>query len=182
VRIIFLVSLVLAAATGFSSNAHAVNADLTNGWLGVEGGLSVPTYHDTSSRGMWGITAGAKLGTEYGLGAYYLHSSAHEDVDGFSNTPFNYDLYGIQASYHFEGDALGAFFGARLGISKVKRGTIETSPVNYGVFGGYDYFFNRHFSLGGEASVMGVGGGNDQGSHIDSFVMINFLAAAKLWF
>src|ERR1700733_4941551 len=77
----------------FQIPAHAADGG-ENGWVGGLFGLTVPNADNTTSRSMYGITAGAKLGSEYGIGVYYLTSRQNETIYGVS-TPFNYDLYGV---------------------------------------------------------------------------------------
>jgi hypothetical protein len=151
--------------------AHAI--EIPHAWAGGLFGLSVPNADDTTSRGMYGITAGAKLGDNLGLGAYYLTS--HKDE---SSTQFNYDLYGVQLSYHFDGEASGAWFGGRIGTSKVTVGADSKSPLNIGVVGGYDYMLVDHLSIGGEVNWMSI----SEASPISGFSSLDFLAALKLWF
>lgn len=171
------ITLALLVALFFSLTSNAAGLEDRQGWAGGLAGITVPNYDNSSSRVAYGVTAGAKLGSEFGLGAYFLNSTKKEDT-----VDFNYQLFGIQASYHFEGEAAGAFFGARVGISKVKLGVGEISPTNYGVVGGYDHAIAERLSLGGEASYMAVSSGTDNGQTIDSFGMINFLASLKFWF
>ena len=171
------ITIALLVALFFSLKSNAAGLEDRQGWVGGLAGITVPNYDNSSSRMMYGITGGAKLGSEFGLGAYFLTSSKKE-----SGTDFNYSLYGIQATYHFEGEAAGAFFGARLGISKVKLGIGEISPTNYGVVGGYDHPIGDNLSIGGEASYMSVASGTNNGNSINSFGMINLLASLKFWF
>lgn len=172
------IAIALIFALFFSLKSNAAGLEDRQGWAGGLVGITVPNADNTSSRMMYGITAGAKLGSELGLGGYFLTSNKKEDTAG----DFNYQLYGIQLNYHFEGEAAGAWFGARLGISKVRAGLAEYSPANYGIVGGYDYALSDQISLGAEASYMGVASGTDNGQSVDSFGMINFLAALKFWF
>ena len=171
------IALALIVALFFSLTSNAAGLEDRQGWAGGLVGITVPNADNTSSRLAYGVTAGAKLGSEYGLGAYFLNSSKKEDL-----ADFNYQLFGIQLSYHFEGEAAGAYFGARVGISKVKVALSEISPTNYGLVGGYDHALSEQVSLGGEASYMAVASGTDNGASIDSFGMINFLASLKFWF
>ena len=171
------IALALIVALFFSLTSNAAGLEDRKGWVGGLAGITVPNADNSSSRVAYGVTGGAKLGSEYGLGAYFLGSNKKEGL-----ADFNYQLYGIQLSYHFEGEAAGAFFGARVGVSKVRLATSETSPTNYGVVGGYDHAIGERLSLGGEASYMSVGKGTDNGNPIPSFGMINFLASLKFWF
>jgi hypothetical protein len=159
---------------GFVSSASAASAE-HKGWVGALGGLSVPNQDNTTSRLMYGITGGAKLGSEYGLGAYFLTASKDE---GTPVGTFTYDMYGVEFGYHFEGEAEGAFFGARVGTSKVKAGSVSGSPTNYGAFGGYNHFLSDAFSIGGEVDFFSLSSANG----IDGFTMLNFLGSAKFWF
>jgi hypothetical protein len=177
-----------AAALACLAPRPALAAEDPSGFFGVSGGLAVPSLSNTSARPQWGFSAGAKLGSEFGLSGYYLTSTKDESINGASST-FAFDLYGVQASYHFEGEARGAFFGARLGMSKVTEtvagASVSTSPYHFGVAGGYDHFFNDVFSLGGEASFISVGQADAAGTgslKTDAFNVLSFLLAAKLWF
>jgi hypothetical protein len=175
-----ILGLLVASSLGLmSAKAHA--EDLAHGWAGAMGGISIPSLSGSSARGLWGLTVGAKLGSELGLGAYYEGSSKNEDFNG-TEQAFNYSLYGVQFSYHFEGEAMGAYFGARVGISKVNKGGVNVSPVNYGAFGGYDYMIIPQLSVGGELAYMGVGSGSEGTNTVSSFSMLNFTGAVKFWF
>jgi hypothetical protein len=162
------IALALALVTLVSPLAHA--GPDSRGWVGGLLGLTVPDADNTSSRSMWGLTAGAKLGSEWGIGAYYLNSE--------KSSEFDMNLYGVQFGYHFEGEANGVFIAGRLGTSKLESGSVEWSPTNLGVVAGYDYMLGEHFSLGGEASFMSIGKDNNQ----ESFTILSFLGAAKFWF
>lgn len=155
------------------------------GWAGGLFGLSVPNADNSSARSIYGVTVGGKLGDEYGIGGYYLTSKKDEDVNS-QKSAFDYDLFGIEATYHFEGEAAGAFFGARLGTSKVKGGALSTSPLNYGAVVGVDKLLGELLSIGAELSWMGVqsssGTVNGQSATIPAFSMLNFLVSLKLWF
>jgi hypothetical protein len=179
----FFVALALVAW-----NMPASAAAEENGWVGGAFGLSVPTADNSTSRPIWGINAGAKVGSEYGLGAYYMSSSKDE---GNALGTFSYDLFGIEAAYYFEGEAKGVYFGARLGSSKLKFGptgsSISTSPVHYGVVAGYNHFIGSNFSLGGDISLLAIPGSSGTTTtgatvNVNSFTMLNFMADAKFWF
>lgn len=150
----------------------ALAAEIPHAWVGGLLGISVPNYDNTTSRGMFGLTAGAKLGDNLGLGAYYMTSSKDEN-----GGRFNYDLYGVQLSYHFDGEATGAWFGGRVGTSKIDVGS-SYSPMNIGAVAGYDYLLTDHLSLGGEINWMSI----SESSPLKSFSTLNFLGALKLWF
>lgn len=174
--------LALASALSFlgfslwSPLAQAEGGDASV-WVGALFGLSVPNASNTSSRTTYGLTGGAKVGSELGVGGYYLTSHKDEDVAG-TKVPFDYDLYGVEGAYHFEGEAKGVYLGGRLGVSKVKAGTVDGSPMNFGAMAGYNYFLGDHFSLGGEVNFMSV----EKAGSINGFTMLNFLASAKAWF
>lgn len=162
----------LAAAlslAAFSANA----ADIPHAWVGGLFGLSVPNYSNTTSRGMYGLTAGAKLGDNLGVGAYWNSSQKDETLG-----KFNYDLYGVQLSYHFDGEASGAWFGGRLGTSKITVAGSSFSPMNFGLVAGYDYEFAPHVSFGGEINWMSI----SSSAPLDSFSTLDFLLALKLRF
>jgi hypothetical protein len=159
------------------------------GWVGGLFGLSVPNYENTTSRGMYGITGGAKLGSEWGFGGYYLTSS--KDDEGATGK-FAYDLYGVEFAYHFEGEAAGVFIGGRLGTSNLTAGTtalqVKTSPLHYGAVVGYNKFLNDSFSLGGEVNFFSIPessatpAASPASVTVKGFTMLNFLASAKFWF
>ena len=159
------------------------------GFIGGAFGLSVPTAQNASARQIWGIQGGAKIGSELGVSAYYFTSNKDE-LQGTVTGPFGYDLYGVQFAYYFEGEAKGAYFGGRLGLSKVTQmiqsQSVSSAPYHFGLVGGYDYFFNSHFSLGGEAAFMSIGQADTQvaGGSVktQAFNALNLVAAAKFWF
>lgn len=155
------------------SGAAARAATIPRAWVGGHYGLAVPNADKTTTRGMYGITAGAKLGTELGLGVYYF--GAHKDES--PGVAFDYDLYGIELGYHFEGEANGAFFAGRIGTSKVNVAGTSYSPTNLGVAGGYDYMFTDHLSIGGEASFMSI----QSAGALSSFTTLDFLGSIKIW-
>ena len=111
-----LLSLILATGFAFAPSAQA--AGDSSGWIGANVGMSVPNSEGTTARPIMGVNGGAMLGTEFGLGAYYLTSSKDETVNGVTGT-FTYSFYGVDFTYHFEGEAAGAYFGGRLGMSRV---------------------------------------------------------------
>lgn len=164
----FVLSLALLSLPAVS------NAE-PKGWIGALGGLSVPNQSDSTSRLMFGITGGAKLGTEFGVGGYFL--SASKDEGGSLGT-FTYEMYGVEFAYHFEGEANGVYVGGRLGTSKVKAGGISASPLNYGAVAGYNHFLGENFSLGGEVNFFSIPTENN----VRGFTMLNFLGSAKFWF
>ncbi len=175
------------ATTAFLMTFASTALAEPSAWVGGLFGLSVPNASNTNSRGMYGITGGAKLGSEYGIGAYYLTSSKDEDT-ATGKSAFNYDLYGAEFTYQFEGEAAGVYLGGRIGTSKVKSGIVTTSPMNYGAVAGFNRMLGESFSIGGELSWMsvasssGTGSGQTTSTPIDAFSMINFLATLKLWF
>ncbi len=171
----FLVASFAAFTLGASSTALA--AEIPHAWVGGLFGLSVPSADSTSARGMYGITLGAKIGDNLGVGGYYLSSQKDE-----SGGKFNYDLFGVQVSYHFDGDATGAWFGGRIGTSKVNVGPSNFSPMNIGAVAGYDYLLAQHLSLGGEVNWMSIPDASSGLSSLKGFSTLNFLAALKFWF
>ena len=185
-NILIALSAVLAVLF-FQVPAHADGAG-ENGWVGGMFGLSVPNADNTTSRTMYGLTAGAKVGTEFGIGLYYLTSRQNETMNSVS-TPFNYDLYGVDFGYYFEGEAKGVYFGGKLGTSKLSTNNaavpaqgVTTSPMHYGVFAGYNYMIGSNFSVGGEASYISISSSNGNNLQINSFSMLDFLLSVKAWF
>lgn len=174
IRSILKSTLAAALLAGSLLSTSAAQASDTKGWVGGLFGLTVPSYNGTQARGMYGITAGAKVGTEFGLGVYFLSSQKRESIGDF-----NFDLYGVQVGYHFEGEANGVFIAGRVGTSKIAvNGTTNASPMNFGAVVGYDYMLMEHASLGGEVSYMSIA----SAASTESFTTLNFLAALKLWF
>ncbi len=170
-------ALWLGCGGGFGVPAKAQ----AQGYLGVQAGLSVPDANDTTSRPVFGFTAGARLNGEFGLGGYFSSSSKKESL-GNTERNFNYHLYGIEGSFHFEGVADGAYVGLRVGISKVKVGTVEVSPSHYGAIFGYDYFVNPNWSVGVETGYMKIEGASKGSENIDGFGALHFAASTKVWF
>src|SRR5688572_27074402 len=107
----------------FSTSALAQ----AKGYVGVVGGFSVPDAEDTSGRPIFGAVAGARLDGELGLGGYFLSSSKKETING-NKEDFNYSMFGIEGSFHFEGVADGAYVALRMGIAKIKFGEANISP------------------------------------------------------
>lgn len=181
-----LKSLLGLALLTISTHSFAAGDDGA-GNVGVLMGISVPDYSNSTARSIVGLEGTAKLGSEYGFGAYYLSSSKSESVSSQS-VDFNYQLYGVRGTYHFEGEAKGAFFGAMLGISKVKQSNIESSPMHFGLLGGFDKMLGSMFSIGGEISYISVQSSNGTVSgtsttgNLNSFNTINILVALKFWF
>lgn len=175
--LLFSSALILGLATPAMAQAK--------GYVGGGIGMSVPNAEDTSARPMYGIIGGARLDGEIGIGGFYFTSSKDETVNNVE-VPFDYDLYGLEGSFHFEGVADGAFVAARIGIAKVKTktavGTVNYSPMTWGLLAGYDYFLNEHFSLGAEGGFMSVLDDKSTKGDLKHFITLDFLAAAKFWF
>jgi hypothetical protein len=154
-------------------------------WIGGAYGLLVPNKSQTTARPMMGATLGAKIGTELGLGAYYFSSQKDE---GSALGKFNLDFYGVEGTYHFEGEAKGAYFGVRLGITKMNFGVTEVtaSPFHAGIIGGYNHWLTDHVSLGGDVSFYSVSKGEATPPggtplSVESFSALGFLATLKFW-
>ncbi len=176
IRFVVLVSAI-AVFCGFAAPAMAQAKAYVGGGIG----MSVPNADDTSARPIMGIFGGARLDGEIGIGGFYYTSSKDETIAGV-DTKFNYDLYGLEGSWHFEGIADGAFVAARLGLAKVKAFGLNYSPMTWGIAAGYDYFINEHFSLGAEGGFMSVMNENKSTRDLDGFLTLNFLVAGKFWF
>lgn len=178
-------SKLLIALTALTIAIPSISHADPRGWVGGLFGLSIPNADNTTSRPIYGITGGAKLGSDFGIGAYYLTSTKEEDVLG-GKTKFDYDLYGIEGAIHFEGEANGVYLGGRVGTSKLKVGSgvlqVTTSPMHYGLVAGYNHMLGDNFSLGGEANFFSIPESSSSGVTIDGFTMLNFIASAKLWF
>lgn len=170
----------------FSTPAHAAAEGEQALWVGGAAGAIVPTRSSTTARTAFGVTAGAKIGTEMGLGGYYFTSRKDE---GGTVGNFNIDFYGVEGTYHFEGEAKGAYFGVRLGITKIDVGTgaaaVSVSPFHVGAVGGYNHFITDSLSVGGDVSAYSVSKGDATVSgvtvSIDSFSALSFLATLKFW-
>ena len=179
---LFAVALALAPS-------RAIAVPDQSGFIGGMGGIFVPSSSGTSARPGFGLIAGAKLGSELGLAGYYMTNSQDETQSGVKSR-FGYDLYGVQASYHFEGEAQGAYFGLRLGLSKVSQAVlsqgVSSSPYHVGVVAGYDHMIWDLFSLGGEISYISIGQADvtvsGQNLKTDSFNSLNLLGSVKFWF
>lgn len=171
----------LVLSFGLASTASAQS----KGYVGAIAGLSVPDYDNTSARPGYGVLAGARLDGEWGVGAFFLTSSKKESGD-LADFDFNYNLYGIEGSYHFEGLSENAYVAARIGMAKVEGKSsfnkANISPMVWGINFGYDHPLAEAFSLGAEAGFMSVGGDKDGTQEIKAFTMLNFLVAAKFWF
>lgn len=174
-----LLSVLLVFSFAASAQAQA------KAYVGAVLGMSVPNADDTSARPMFGIIGGARLDGELGIGGFYLASSKDETINSVE-VPFDYSLYGMEGSFHLEGVAEGAFLFARVGLakveSKVAANSVNYSPMVWGLGAGYDYFISENFSVGGEGSFLSVLKDGDPDGDLKSFVMLNFLAAAKFWF
>jgi hypothetical protein len=180
--------LVIFVASGLlmSSIAHAE----PKAWVGGIFGLSIPNADSTTSRALMGVTGGAKVGSEFGVGGYFLSSKKDESVAGGASA-FDYELYGVEIGYHFEGEAEGVFLAGRVGTSKLKSGdatsSVSVSPAHFGAVAGVNRFISENFSIGGEASFFSVEGASGLAASgatatTKSFTMLNFAATAKLWF
>ncbi len=182
------VLIVTALLMGLDLNSAQAAADGEKAlWLGGAGGLLVPNKSGTTARSQIGLTAGAKIGTELGLGAYYFTSKKEE---GGSVGAFNLDFYGVEGTYHFEGEAKGAYFGLRLGITKMDFGTtpnqVTASPFHAGAIAGYNHWVTDFLSVGGDLSFYSVSKGEATSLTgttvaVDSFSALSFLATLKLW-
>ncbi len=151
------------------------------GYAGVLVGMSVPDYDDTSARPIFGFLGGARLDGEFGVGGFYLTSSKDETINSVE-TKFNYDLYGLEGSLHFEGVADGAYIAARVGLAKVSTSAKNFSPMVWGIHFGYDYFIKESFSIGAEGGFMSIASEKKGAFELEKFTILNFLAAAKFWF
>lgn len=176
----------LSLGLGMIAIPEANAAQDPAGWVGGLFGIAIPNKDNTTARPIYGITAGAKLGSEWGIGAYYLNSQKDEDILA-TKTKFNLDLYGVEFAYHFEGEARGVYLGGRVGMSKVTLGTASTSPTHFGAVAGYNHFLGDNFSIGGDLSLLQVQSSSTTPTPgvtvaIDSFTTLNFMASAKLWF
>ena len=171
-----LFALILSSL--FSASIASAQA---KGYAGVLAGFSVPDAEDTSGRPILGILGGARLDGEWGFGGYYLTSSNEESAAGV-DFDFDYSIYGMEGSFHMEGVADGAFVAARVGMAKVEVAGESFSPFAWGLGIGYDYFFNENMSGGLEAGFLNVQGKKKGALELDSFTMLNFLAAVKFWF
>ena len=139
-------------------------------------GASVPDAKNTQARSLFGLSALGKMGSEYGIGGYFFSSSNKETANGTSYD-FNYSLYGLQFSYHFDGEAVGAWFGFRYGISKVLVADTSYSPSHFGFAFGYDHFLTSVVSIGAEASWLSL----RKEDTLAAFNALNLLCVLKMW-
>lgn len=182
-----VLAFVLLATLSYGQRAHAAAEGEKALWVGVAGGLLVPNKSSTTARDFYGVTAGAKVGTEFGLGAYYFSSKKDE---GGTLGRFDLGFYGVEGTYHFEGEAKGAYFGLRLGITKMDFGTapnqVAASPFHVGAVAGYNHWLTDFVSVGGDLGFYSVSKGEATsltGTTVssDSFSALSFLATVKLW-
>lgn len=178
---------ILISATLSISARAAVDGSEPALWVGGMGGVLVPNKSGTSARTQLGFTVGAKIGSEFAVGGYY--STSHK-AEGAPVGQFDLDFYGVEGSYHFEGEARGAYFGARLGITKMDFGVspneVTASPFHVGLVGGYNYWLARSVSVGGDLGFYSVSKGEATSragvtSTVDSFTALSFLATVKFW-
>lgn len=178
-RKVLLLAVFVVVVNGLITPSASAQA---KGYLGVVAGMSVPNYEDTTARPAHGLLGGMRLDGELGIGAYYLGSSKVENMSGI-DTRFNYSLYGIEGSFHFEGVADGAFLGVRVGTTKLSVGSdINTSPTHFGLVFGFDKFLSDNFSVGVEGSWISVESSSRQSVELKNFTLLDFNAAVKMWF
>lgn len=186
VRSLVLIAVV-ALTTVFTSHAKAAAAGEKALWVGGAAGVLVPNKSETNPRGEYGVTVGAKIGTELGLGAYYFSSNKDE---GATLGKFDLSFYGVEGTYHFEGEAKGAYFGVRLGITKIDLGLspyqVSASPFHVGAIAGYNHWVTENVSIGGDLSFYSVSKGTDTSFSgvtvsVDGFSALSFLATVKFW-
>lgn len=183
-----LVTLFAALVVGSISTRALAAADGEKAlWVGGAAGVLVPTKSSTTVRGAYGATIGAKIGTEFGLGAYYFTSPKDE---GAPVGKFDLNFYGVEGTYHFEGEAKGAYFGIRLGVTKIDIGSgasaVSSSPFHIGVVGGYNHWISDSISIGGDVSAYSVSKGDATAlsgvtTSIDAFSALSFLGTLKFW-
>lgn len=169
-----------------AQNGQCAAAGLeANAYVGGLLGLHVPDAEDTSARGAFGIVGGAKLGSEYAIGGYYFSSTKNEETGTGGEQKFAYTMYGVEGAYHFEGEALGAYFGARLGLTQMDVGLADFSPYHVAALAGYNHWLNDNLSIGGELSFTHVNSDTDVVGTTkvpsDAFNIIAFMASVKFW-
>lgn len=187
VSLFCLVAVLVAVSIAGNGTANAAAEGEQALWIGGAGGLLVPNKSGTSARTQLGITAGAKIGTELGFGGYYFTSK--KDEAGTVGS-FDLDFYGVEGTYHFEGEAKGAYFGVRLGITKMDFGVspnqVTASPFHAGAIAGYNHWITDFLSVGGDLSFYSVSKGEATSLPgvtvtVDSFSALSFLATLKFW-
>lgn len=177
-----------AVVSFFSFNSYAAFDVDKSLWAGGAYGFEVPTKNGVSQRSIYGITAGAKIGSEFGLGGYYFSSGgADNGAIGMLDTKY----YGIEVSYHFEGEARGAYLGLRFGITKVDFGLspneVSASPFHTGIIAGYNYMISDSLSIGGDFGYYMVSKGEATSQatgatqSLDGYSTLNFMATLKAW-
>jgi hypothetical protein len=176
---IAILASVTSAHAGYDSNTEH------KGWIGGLFGLNIPDLDGTSARAGYGFTAGAKMGSEIGLGGYYITSSKEEDAGNF-----DYSLYGVEVTYQFEGEASGVYLGGRVGLSSLDSGNFNFNPYHWGALVGYNHFIAPNISLGGEGTFFSVAKDTDTATvgniavnnTAKAFHIIAVMATAKFWF
>lgn len=159
----------------FSSSAGA------KFYTGGLAGLSLPDHRGTSARLAYALLGGYRFDNNLGFGLYYLSSSKEESADG-ARFDFNYDLTGVEGNYHVPVILEGAYLGARVGLSKVRKNTSDYSPTHYGFLVGYDEPFREVFSYGFEISWTRISGDSNVSETLDDFTDVTIGGSLKVWF
>jgi hypothetical protein len=187
IRKFILTVVLLFSTSAFAEGAQDAIFD-SKGWIGGLFGLQVPTYDDVDSRTAWGLTAGAKLGSEIGMGAYYISAPGDATLGG-AGGKFNYSLIGIELTYQFEGEASGMYFGGRLGLTNLETEvagvTNDFNPYHWGALVGYNHYLARTISIGGEGTFFSVPKDTDGSGTVatsKAFEIIALMASLKFWF
>jgi hypothetical protein len=167
-------------------------------YIGGLAGLGVPAsgFSGIGSHFMFGANANYRFTREFGMGAYFLHSSGSGIVQGEPAT-FSLSFYGVEGTYFFRN---GFNLGLRLGLAPISTSVTEsfgtltanTSSFSLGPKLGYDYWIpHSSFTLGAELGFIFVmkpselsvetqyGAVNYQQPF---FAIISGLATIKYWF
>lgn len=164
-----------------------------SGLLGV--GIPASGYSSIGTHIAYGGNANFRFTREFGIGAYYLHSSGSTTSGGIPSS-FSLGFYGFEANYFARN---GFNFGMRLGLASISAtattqlGTLtaNTSPFSFGPRIGYDYWIPHWpVTVGGEFGVLFVEKSNSLALttpvqvtySTPFFAVVSILATVKYWF
>ncbi len=188
-RIGFLSGLALLATI---SGAPEARSEVTSqgGYAGIYLGIARPSLegYDDVNLG-YGLSAGLKFHEEYSAGLYFLTSTSEASFGATASLPATVvenrvSFYGVEGDYHFLGTLEGLRAGVRVGLSTKATTTspqgvasVSQSDTDFalGPQLGYDFMISEQISVGGEANIFFVLGG-------DSFNVIHALGTAKFHF
>lgn len=163
------------------------------GLLGV--GIPASGYSSIGTHVAYGANANFRFSREFGIGAYYIHSSGSTTAGGVPST-FSLGFYGFEGNYFTSN---GFNFGVRLGLASIAAtattplGTLtaNTSPFSFGPRFGYDYWIPHWpVTIGGELGFLFVEKSNSLALttpvqvtySTPFFAVVSILATVKYWF